>query len=120
MTDTHRHLIDFANEAWGTRPEFPWADSGDTSSVLRHARTHKWYAVLMQVRASKLGMDSDEVIEVVNVKCDPETLGTLIGSEGFYPAYHMNKKHWMTVLLDGSVPCEMIEELLHISYALVS
>ncbi len=120
MSDAHAALLAFAADAFGTAPEFPWIDSGDSSSVLRHARTKKWYAVMMRIRASKLGLPNDDFVEVVNVKCDADTLATLLGSEGFFPAYHMNKSHWITILLDGTVPDDMIAELLHMSYNLVS
>ncbi len=118
MTAAHAYLVSFAEDAWGVRPEFLWADSPETS-ILRHPRTRKWFAAFQKVAKHKLGIPGDGSLEILNVKCDTDTLATLIGSEGFHPAYHMNKSHWLTVLLDGSVPDEMLSELTLTSYDLV-
>lgn len=61
--------------------------------------------------------DSD-MIDVLNVKCEPDMVAVLAHQEGFAPAYHMNKRHWLTVRLDGSVSREQIFHLLDISYEL--
>ncbi len=117
MTPTRSSALAYALDAWGTVPDHPFQDDLDTA-VLRHPRNRKWFALFMTISRSKLGLGEGK-IEVVNVKCSPDTLATLLGSEGFHPAYHMNKSHWMTVLLDGTVPAEMLEELLMESYSLV-
>lgn len=55
-----------------------------------------------------------------NAKCDPERALLLREEyEGILPGYHMNKKHWNTILLDGSVPNTLIRELIDHSYELV-
>ncbi len=118
MTPAHAHLVAFAKDAWGVSPDFPFNDDLVTS-VLRHPRNRKWFAIIMSVKRAKLGLSGDGTVEVVNVKCSAETLGSLVGSEGFHPAYHMNKSHWMTILLDGTVPDDMLSELVMMSYDLV-
>jgi predicted DNA-binding protein (MmcQ/YjbR family) len=56
----------------------------------------------------------------VNLKCDPDQASALRDIfEGVIPGYHMNKKHWNTVLLDGSVPDGEIERMIDHSYGLV-
>jgi predicted DNA-binding protein (MmcQ/YjbR family) len=56
----------------------------------------------------------------VTVKALPENVPRLIRSvEGIDPGYHMNKKHWVTVRLDGTVPADHVRELLAESHALV-
>lgn len=63
----------------------------------------------------------DEFPSRVNLKCDPERAVTLREEyEGIVPGYHMNKKHWNTVMLDGSVPAKLIRELIDHSYGLVA
>lgn len=55
-----------------------------------------------------------------NLKCDPERSILLRETHtGITAAYHMNKKHWNSVRLDGSVPGNLIRELIDHSYALV-
>lgn len=60
----------------------------------------------------------EDEIEVLNVKLAPEKIPTLEQEEGFYPCYHMNRKHWITVALDERVPDEVILELLEESHGL--
>lgn len=54
--------------------------------------------------------------DVVNVKCDPALVGSLRNKAGYFPAYHMNKENWISILLDGSVPMDEIQELVALSY----
>ncbi|MCY9785656.1 MmcQ/YjbR family DNA-binding protein [Nocardiopsis sp. EMB25] len=58
---------------------------------------------------------------VVNLKCDPELALELRDQfPGVTPGYHMSKRHWNSVLLDGSVPDDEIVEMLRHSYVLVA
>ena len=61
-----------------------------------------------------------ELFESVNLKCDPERAVELREQyPGIVPGYHMNKKHWNTVMFDGSVSDKLILELVDHSYELV-
>mgnify|MGYP002554662185 CR=1 FL=1 len=62
---------------------------------------------------------ASEVVDILNVKCDPRMVGSLLGTTGFLPAYHMNKDKWISILLDGSVSKEEIFPLIDESYNLV-
>ena len=70
----------------------------------------------MDVPKNKLGLQGEEMLEVVNFKCDPILIGTLREEPGFFPAYHMSKDSWITVALDGSVSDDKIKMLLDMSY----
>ena len=72
----------------------------------------------MQLPKNKIGLESDELVNVVNLKCEPLLIGSLILDDGIQKAYHMNKNHWITVRLDGSVGLEKIKWLLDLSYDL--
>ena len=72
----------------------------------------------MTIPKNRLGEYSDKIVDIVNVKYDPIMLGSLLEEKGFYPAYHMNKEHWITICLDGSVDDEKILSLIDISYDL--
>ena len=85
-------------DAYGTSPDYPF-DGDFETAVLRHEGNRKWYAIVMRVSRKKFGFDSDEVIDVVNLKLPTEMFGSFGASEGVYPAYHMNKRHWISVLL---------------------
>ena len=70
----------------------------------------------MDVPKNKLGLHDDCVLDVVNLKCDPILICSLLGENGFFPAYHMNKNSWITVALDNTVDDEKIKFLLHMSF----
>ncbi|OCG19058.1 MULTISPECIES: MmcQ/YjbR family DNA-binding protein [unclassified Gilliamella] len=88
--------------------------------VLRHKSSGKWFGLIMSVEKNKLGLNSEEVVEIIDVKSDPELISIIKNSTGLLPAYHMNKNNWITIMLDGSVPLEQIIHLLDYSYNLTN
>ena len=112
---TPNELIAYAREQYGTEPEYLW-ESAPNTFVLRHRGNRKWYAVVMDVRRDRLGLPGEELVWLMAVKCGPLLSGSYIGKPGVLPAYHMNKTHWLGVLLDGSAADETVTELLELSY----
>lgn len=110
-------IINYAKETYGTSIEYLWASS-PTSGVLRHSHNNKWYAAILEAPKNKVGVEGDGWIDILDIKCEPDMVATLAVQEGFAPAYHMNKKHWVTIVLDGRVDDEMIYNLLDLSYEL--
>lgn len=110
-------IFEYVKKQYGTIPEYLWSSSPD-SAVLRHKKG-KWYAVIMNVERSKLGLDGDGTVEIIDVKCDPEMTGMIIQTYGFLPGYHMSKQHWITILLDGTVGESKILDFLDMSYDLI-
>lgn len=112
-------LLAYAREQFKSEPEYLWVKH-PTDCILRHTTNRKWYAVIMSVSGKKLGLLEDRVMDILNVKCDPILLGSLLrnNTRGFLPAYHMNKSNWVTILLDGSVSNNEIINLLTMSYRL--
>ena len=95
--------------------------SGDSiTTVFRHIDNKKWFAIVMTIGKSKLLPDKSGKIDVVNIKCAPEIIDTFWEEDGIFPAYHMNKTHWLTLSLDGSVDNETIKSLLAMSHRLTS
>lgn len=88
--------------------------------VLRHAGNRKWFGIVMDVPAARLGLEGNNKADVLNVKVDPSEAAALRLADGILPAYHMNKEHWVSVLLGGRVSDEMLIELLETSYRLTS
>ena len=95
--------------------DFPWMQY-PSFRVFRHPNNKKWFAVIMDIPKSKIGLPSDELISVVNFKCDPLMVGSLLRENGIFPAYHMTKNSWITVALDGSADDEKIKMLLDMSF----
>ena len=112
-----KEIFEYVKNQYGTIPEYLWSSSPD-SAVLRH-QNGKWYAVIMNVEKSKLGLNGDGTVEIIDVKCDPEMTGMIIQTYGFLPGYHMNKQHWITILLDGIVGESKILDFLDMSYDLI-
>ncbi len=114
-------IIKKAKKRYGVSPEYLWAKF-PKDAVLRHADNKKWFAVFMDVERSKLGglgnEDGDKIVEILDVKAEPEMVGLLTAASGYFPGYHMNKKSWVTVLLDGTVDKEQVLSLLDNSFAL--
>lgn len=109
-------VIDYAAERYQTEPVYLW-QKHPGFAVLRHEQGGKWYAVLMAVEASKLGLAGGG-IPLMNVKAAPDLVHELRGQTGFLPAYHMNKTHWLSVRLDGTVDMQTLTTLLDGSYVL--
>ncbi len=109
-----RLVTEYAKEKYGTKTEFPFEE--DLTAVLREGKTRKWYAILMTVKSGRLGINDGGMVEIMNVKAPPERVAELLKTEGYYPAYHMNKKHWYTMRLDGILPIEEIYKRIDESY----
>ena len=101
----------------GTITEYVWSTLPD-GAALRH-KNGKWYAVIMTVEKSKLGLEGNDLVDIMDVKCDPEMTSMIIQTYGFLPGYHMNIQHWITMLLDGSVSEAKTLEFLGMSYDLI-
>lgn len=112
-------VIGFACEELGCVSEEPWPRYPG-HVVLRHPSSGKWVGVVMAVPRSRIGLSGEEEVRILNVKLEPALVSGLRGQEGFAPAYHMNKAHWLSVRLDGSVPSDQVKALLEMSFALVS
>ena len=112
---TRNELETFIIETYNADADYPWLKYPNYE-VFRHCNNQKWFALIMDVPKSKLGLQEDELLNVVNFKCDPILIGSLRGEPGIFPAYHMNKEQWLTVALDNSVSDDKIKMLLDMSY----
>ena len=111
---TKQSFFDLCLSTYSTSPDYPFEGDFETA-VFRHSGSRKWYAIVMRVSRRKFGFDDDEVIDVVNLKLPTEMFGSFGASDGVYPAYHMNKLHWVSVLLPDS-PDDIVEFLLNVSF----
>ena len=111
---TKQEFLEYCLNTYGTPPDYPFDDWME-SVVFRHAINKKWYAIALRVSRRKFGFDSDEVIDVVNLKLPTEMFGSFGAADGVYPAYHMNKLHWISVLLSDA-PDEVVEFLVNASF----
>ena len=104
-------------EQYGVKAEFPWKKYPEYM-VIRHSNNRKWFAVIMNISKRKLGIESDEIADIINIKCNSLMIGSLIMEDGIFPAYHMNKSNWVSVLLDNSCNMENLKLMIDSSYIL--
>ena len=109
-----QQFLSYCLSTYGTSPDYPFEEDFVTAA-LRHADNCKWYALVMCVSRRKFGFDSDEIIDVVNLKLPTEMFGSFGADDGVYPAYHMNKLHWISVLLPDA-PDDVVQFLVNASY----
>ena len=109
-------VFDYIRKKYKMLPEYPW-QKYDNNTVFRHPDNKKWFALVMGVQRIKLGIAGDAYVDVVNLKIEDMFYRDLIIREdGIMPAYHMNRKHWITVLLDGTVTDDRVFELIDMSF----
>ena len=111
---TKQHFFEYCLSTYGTSPDYPFDEDFETA-VLRQRNNRKWYAIVMKVSRRKFGFDSDEVIDVVNLKLPIEMFGSFGATDGVYPAYHMNKLHWISVLLPDA-PDDVVRFLVNVGF----
>lgn len=117
--DQSNRLAQHIKEQWGDLPDYPFAKSPETGTF-RHPSNNKWYALVTQVKRGQLDGSADqELVEIINLKVDGREIAKLLSQSGIYPAYHMSKKAWVSVLLDDIVEDEAILALLEKSRYLV-
>lgn len=109
-------VFDYIKKKYNVSPEYPWKKYDD-NAVFRHSDNKKWFALVMKVQKSKLGITGEDSIHVINLKIDDLFFrDIIIQEEGIVPAYHMNKIHWITVFLDNTVKLERVYDLIDISF----
>lgn len=111
---TKEEFFKYDLEKYGISPDYPFENDFETA-VLRHPDNKKWYALAMRVSKSKFGHKNDKAVWVVNMKLPIELFGSFNASDGVYPTYHMNKLHWISVLIEEAEK-ETIEFLTDVSF----
>ena len=112
-----KEIVAYVKNKYGDELEFLWEKS-PKNAVVRRKSSNKWYAVILTIPKRKIDLESDEVIEVINLHNIPKEIEKLIDYKRYFPAYHMNKKHWCTICLDGTIELKEIYKKIDISYEL--
>ena len=110
-----KRIMAQVQEKYGDQLEYLWEKSPDTA-VLRHEDSQKWYAVLMRISWDRLDKGREGLVEAVNLKHD--CVADLLSQKGIYPAFHMNKRYWISLALDDSLSDNEVLDLLEISWNL--
>ena len=112
-------VIDYCNSKYGENIVNPFKKHPDILALVNEKT--KWYALLLDVEYNKLNKNTDITtkVKILNVKYPTDNILDIIDNKNIFPAYHMNKKHWISIVLDKNIKLETIKELIDISYSLV-
>ena len=115
MTRTEFEAL--VSEKYSVLADYPFEGDFETG-VFRHSDSKKWFGIAMNIDYSKIVKGAEGNVEVVNLKCAPEIIESLVGIEpGVYRAYHMNKTLWLTLAL-CECTADTVDWLVEISYQL--
>lgn len=110
----------YVSESFECAVDYPWPDyEGDVSTAVWRCPNNRMFALVMDITYRKFGFESDDPVSVVNLKVDPDKKDLLIDGKSVFPGYHMNKKHWVSVLLTAVTSWERLSEMTRYSYDLV-
>ena len=110
-------VINYVREKYGDELEFLW-EKFDDNAIWRRKDNRKWYGLMLILPKSKLGLDGDEKIEIMGLRMSPQEVERVVDGKRYFSAYHMNKKSWVTICLDGSLQLEEIYKRIDESYVL--
>lgn len=110
-----KEIIKYVKEKYNDDLEFLW-EKFDNNAIWRNKKNNKWYAALLIIQENKIGIESDKIIEIIDLRCQKDQINDFIDNIKVFPGYHMNKKSWITIKLDGSVEIEEIFKLIDNSY----
>ena len=111
-------VYEFIKNEYNVMPEILWPDY-PKDVVFRNKSNKKWFAIMMNVSKSKLGLKGEQKVDIINTKCDPLAVYMFIQDKGILPAYHMNKNHWVSILLDESCDLNKVFFMIEQSYNLI-
>ena len=117
--DIRQKYVDFIRSEFAAIGDTPWADEGDFKSSVYRCPNGKWFALVMEIKFKNLGFESEDPVWTVNLNADAEKIPEITDRKSIFPAYHMNKKYWITVLLTSVTDFEQLCELTRRSYELV-
>ncbi len=118
-SESARRVIQYVREKYQDELQFLW-DRFPDNAVYRRKDNAKWYAALLIIQKKRLGLNEDGVVDILDLRGKPEDISGLVDGKKYFPGYHMNKKHWFTVCLDGSVAVEEIFCRIDASFALAA
>lgn len=116
-SDCAHKIIEYVRKKYGGELEYLWK-TFPSNAVWRRKDNNKWYGILLLLSKRKLGLDSDEIVDIIDLRIDTSILPSVVDGKKYFPGYHMNKKSWFTICLDGSVAVEEICGWIDKSYEL--
>lgn len=112
-----KEVIEYIRSAYGDELEYLWAKLVDCA-VWRRKDNKKWYGLITNIPLKRLGLEDDRIVTIMNLHLPEIQVEELIDNVSYFKAYHMNKKHWITIVLDDKVNMENLIKLIDTSYFL--
>lgn len=114
-------VVEYIASEYGVEPEYLWPERFPTYAVFRNPQNQKWFGIIMTIPGIRLGLKTEKDVEIVDLKFDKgQALDFAENTAGIYPAYHMNKRHWIAIILDGTIEDIKIFRLVDKSFMLSS
>lgn len=111
-------LVDYVDSQYGRTLEFLWPTSPG-NAIWRRGDNAKWFGILMTVQRNKIEAGTgDDIIEILDIRCAPDVIDFIVDRKQIFPGWHMNKRHWITIILDGRMKMPQIQKLLDASFEL--
>ena len=116
-TPQAQRVSDHIFEAYGSSPEFLWPNI-PSYAAFRQVGKKKWFAVMGSVPLNKVNREAQSIqpVEVINVKVDQDRIGDFLAQAGIYEAFHMNKRCWVSIILNDTLPDDAIHRMIDDSY----
>lgn len=115
--DIRKEILEYVDYKYHTIPEYPWKNDKQSATLKING---KWYGIMMTIPYKSLNINKEGSIDVINVKNEPDKILKLIDHVNYFPAYHMNKKYWLSIVLDKNVDFKQVKMLIDDSYYLVN
>lgn len=113
-TGQSKEIIKYVKDQYNDDLEYLWKNS--KTAIWRNKKNNKWYGLMLVVEESKLSIESNKLIEALNLRYQKSNIDSIIDNKKIFKGYHMNKKNWITIPLDGSMDIKKIYELIDNSY----
>ena len=110
-----KQIINYIKNKYQDDLEFLWKSS-PKSAIWRNKKNNKWYGIVMTIKANKLGIDLDKDVEIIDLRYQKDKIVDIIDSKKIFGGFHMNKKSWITIILDGSITSLELFKLIDNSY----
>ncbi len=110
-----KEIIEYIKQKYNDELEFLW-EKFDDVAIWRNKQNEKWYGLIMKISEQKLGIESEKIAEVIDIRYQKDEVQNVVDNKKIFPGYHMNKKSWITIKLDNSIKTDKIKELIDNSY----
>lgn len=110
-------IINYVKAKYDNDLEFLWKKS-PKNAIWRNQNNRKWYGAVLVISKDKLKIESNEMVEILDLRYQKNDVKNIIDNYKIFPGYHMNKDNWITIILDGRVELEEIYQLIDNSYQL--